>query len=201
MRHIARSAAFAASLAAAALLGGCATSYVSPVEVTRFVGDQPARLGTGPIAVRAGVGVDAQSLEFSVYQTAVAEELQQLGYVVTRGDAPQVAEITVERFVTAQGRDRSPVNVGVGGSTGSYGSGLGVGIGLDLSGPPPEEVDTQLRVVIRQAAGSTALWEGRARFTATVNSDMADAQAGATKLADALFAGFPGESGETIEVE
>jgi len=200
MRQIARRAALAASLAAAAMLGGCATSYVSPVEVTRFLGEEPALLGTGPIAVRAGPGVDAQSLEYSVYQTAVAEELGQLGYLVVGGDAVQVAEITVERFVSAQGRDRSPVNVGVGGSTGSYGSGLGVGIGLDLSGPPPEEVDTQLRVVIRPTAGGTALWEGRARFTATVNSDMAEARTGAAKLADALFAGFPGESGETIQV-
>jgi hypothetical protein len=201
MRHIARNAALAASLAAAGLLGGCSTTYVSPVEVTRFVGEEPALLGTGPIAVRAGPGVDAQSLEYTVYQTAVAEELEQLGYIVAGGDAAQVAEITVERFVTAQGRDRSPVNVGVGGSTGSYGSGLGVGIGLDLSGPPPEQVDTQLRVVIRPTAGDMALWEGRARFTATANSEMADAQAGAAKLADALFAGFPGQSGETIQVK
>jgi len=200
MRQIARRAAFAASLAAAALLGGCATTYVSPVEVTRFVGEEPSLLGTGPIAVRAGPGVDAQSLEYGVFQTAVAEELEEIGYIVAGGDAVQVAEITVERFVTQRGGGRSPVNVGVGGSTGSYGSGLGVGLGLDLSGPPPEEVDTQLRVVIRPTAGGTALWEGRARFTATANSELADARAAATRVADALFAGFPGQSGETIQV-
>jgi len=200
MKQIFRRAAFAAPLVAAALLGACTTNYVSPVEVTRFVGEEPALLGNGPIAVRAGAGMDPQSLEYSVFQTAVGEELAQLGYTVVGGDAVQVAEITVERFVSAQGRDRSPVNVGVGGSTGSYGSGLGVGIGLDLSGPPPEEVDTQLRVVIRPTAGGMALWEGRARFTATANNDAAEAQASATKLADALFAGFPGESGETIQV-
>ncbi len=195
-----RAALAAAPLAAAALLGACTTAYVSPVEVTRFVGEEPALLGSGPLAVRAGPGMDAQSLEYSVFQTAVGEELEQLGYIVAGGDAVQVAEITVERFVSAEGRDRSPVNVGVGGSTGSYGSGLGVGVGLNLSGPPPERVDTQLRVVIRPTAGGMALWEGRARFTATANSDMAEARASAAKLADALFAGFPGESGETIEV-
>jgi hypothetical protein len=197
MKHIVSSAA----LAFAAVLGGCSTTYVSPVEVTRFVGEEPALLGTGPIAVRAGPGQDAQSLEYTAFQTAVVEELEQLGYIVAGGDAAQVAEITVERFVTAQGRERSPVNVGVGGSTGSYGSGVGVGIGLDLSGPPPEQVDTQLRVVIRPTVGGMALWEGRSRFTATANSEFANAQAGATRLADALFAGFPGRSGETIEVE
>jgi hypothetical protein len=202
MRQIARSAALAASLATAALLGGCSTTYVSPVEVTRFVGEQPALLGTGPIAVRPGPGVDAQSIEYSVFQTAVAEELEELGYLVAGGDAVQVAEITVERFVAQRGGGgRSPVNVGVGGSTGSYGSGLGVGLGLNLSGPRPDEVDTQLRVVIRPTAGGTALWEGRARFTATSNSELADARAAAARIADALFAGFPGESGATIEVE
>lgn len=183
------------------MLAACTSTYVSPVEVTRFTGDQPALLGSGPIAVRAGPGMDGQSLEFLPFQNAVAEELRQLGYNVVSGDAGQIAEITVERFVTAEGRNRSPVNVGVGGSTGSYGSGLGVGIGLDLSGPPPEQIDTQLRVIIRPSTGGTALWEGRARFAATANSEMADAQASAAKLADALFTGFPGQSGETIEVK
>ena len=56
-------------------------------------------------------------------------------------------------------------------------------------------------MVIRPASATDALWEGRARFTATVNSDYADRQAAAAKLADALFSGFPGQSGETIEVE
>lgn len=201
MRQIARRAALAATLGAAALLGACTTTYVSPVEVTRFVGEEPALLGTGPIAVRAGPGMDAQSLEYSIFQTAVAEKLGKLGYIVAGGDALQVAEISVERLVSAQGRNRSPVNVGVGGSTGSYGSGVGLGIGLDLSGPPPEEVDTELRVVIRPTGGTMALWEGRARFTATANSDMADTQASAGRLADALFTGFPGQSGETIQVK
>jgi hypothetical protein len=54
--------------------------------------------------------------------------------------------------------------------------------------------------MIKPAAGGTALWEGRARFTATVNSDFASTEAAAAKLADALFGGFPGQSGETIEV-
>lgn len=200
MRHSARKAAFVASMAATLLLGACTSTYVSPVDVTRFVGEEPALLGTGPIAVRAGTGMDPASLEYTVFQTAVVEELERLGYIVAGADALQVAEITVERFAGLPDGRRSPVNVGVGGSTGSYGSGVGVGIGLDLSGPPPERVDTELRVVIRPTAGAMALWEGRARFTATANSDMAEARASAEKLATALFAGFPGESGETIRV-
>jgi hypothetical protein len=54
--------------------------------------------------------------------------------------------------------------------------------------------------MIKPAAGGTALWEGRARFAASTNSDYAESQAAAAKLAAALFGGFPGQSGETIEV-
>ena len=52
-----------AVLTAALVLAGCTTTYVSPVEVTRFTGDQPQILGSGPIAVRAGPGVETESLE------------------------------------------------------------------------------------------------------------------------------------------
>ena len=55
-------------------------------------------------------------------------------------------------------------------------------------------------MVIKPTGGVNALWEGRAHFTATANSDYADQRAAAGKLADALFSGFPGRSGETIEV-
>lgn len=189
-------------LAALALVAGCATpAYVSPVEVTRFTGGQTSLLGSGPIAVRAAPGEDASSWEYAAFQTAVADELAQLGYTVTPDGGAQVAEIRVERFTARSGGDRSPVNVGVGGSTGSYGSGVGVGVGINLGGNRrADQIDTELEVRIRPSAGGDALWEGRARFTATTNSDFADQRAAAAKLADALFTGFPGRSGETIEV-
>jgi len=194
------------ALATAVLLAGCTTTYVSPVEVTRFTGEQPQALASGPIAIRAGADAEPDSLEFSVFQDAVARELQELGYVVTRDAAPQVAEVFVDRFVEQPGRSRSPVSVGVGAGTSSggwYGSGggVGVGLGIDLSGRPQDRVNTELRVMIKPAVGGLALWEGRAHFTATADSEMADTGAAAAKLADALFAGFPGQSGQTIEVE
>ena len=194
-----------APLAALALLAGCATpAYVSPVEVTRFTGDSPASLASGPIAVVAAPGTPVDSWEYSAFERAVADELTELGYIVTGDMAQQVAEIRVQRAVAlAEGR-RSPVNVGVGGGTGSYGSGVGVGVGINLGnlggGRPAERIDTELRVVIKPSGGINALWEGRARFTATANSDYADQRAAAGKLARALFDGFPGRSGETIEV-
>ena len=91
-------------------------------------------------------------------------------------------------------------SVGVGGSTGSYGSGLGLGLGFDLSGPPPAVADTRMGVIIRDGASAEPLWEGRADFTASANSRYGNAEAAAAKMAAALFAGFPGRSGETVEV-
>jgi hypothetical protein len=188
------------SLAAALLLSGCAQTYVSPVSVTRFLGPAPARLGMGPIAVRAAPGI-ANSLEFAPYRQAVAGELARLGYQLVPGDhAAQVAEVRIERAVEQPGRGRNPVSVGAGGSTGSYGSGLGLGIGIDLSGPPPAVADNRLSVIIRDGASGQPLWEGRADFSASANSQYASAQAAVTKMAAALFAGFPGRSGETVEV-
>jgi hypothetical protein len=189
-----------APLAAAVLLAGCAQTYVSPVSVTRFVGQAPARLGMGPIAVRPAPGTP-NSLEFAPYRQAVAAELTRLGYQVVPGtDAAQVAEVRIDRVVGESGRRRNPVSVGVGGSTGSYGSGLGLGLGFDLSGPPPAVADTRMGVIIRDGASAEPLWEGRADFTASANSRYGNAEAAAAKMAGALFAGFPGRSGETIEV-
>jgi hypothetical protein len=197
-----RTPALLAALGSAALLAACTTpAYVSPVEVTRFTAAEPRALGSGTISLRAAPGEAPDSWDYAAYRTAVAEELTQLGYTVTEGSGSQVAEISVEQYVTRAEGGRSPVNVGVGGSTGSYGSGVGVGVGINLGGNRPvDRIDTQLRVVIRPAGATDALWEGRARFTATANSDYADRQAAAAKLADALFGGFPGQSGETIEV-
>jgi len=194
------------ALFAVLLVSACAAgTFVSPVEVTRFVGEQPGRLGQGTIAVRpvpGGEPAAGDSLEFAAYEQAVSAQLAALGYsIVPVQQAAQVAEL---RYGRSSGQraagNRSPVSVGVGGSTGSYGSGLGVGLGIDLSGPPPEMVNHEIGVTIRDNGTGAALWEGRAGFSASANSDMAERPAAAARLAQALFSGFPGQSGETIEV-
>ena len=198
MRTLARLSA----IACAAFLAGCTTTYVSPVEVTRFIGNQPQQLGSGPIVVRAGPGDEADSLEQGLFRDAVARELQNLGYVIINGDAPQVAEVTVTQMVEQPGFNNQPVSGGVGVAGGSHtrGTSVGMGVGIDLTPRPADRLHRELRVMIKPTAGGTALWEGRARFAASTNSDYAETQAAAGKLAGALFGGFPGQSGETIEV-
>ncbi|RJY09290.1 DUF4136 domain-containing protein [Aurantiacibacter aquimixticola] len=191
---------------ASALLAGCATpAYVSPVEVTRFVGATPTALGQGTISVEPAPGLDGNTIVFGAYADAVRAQLQEEGYTVVAANGAQVAQIDIEAFV-AQGEDRrGGVGVGGGASTGSYGSGVGVGVGVDLtrllSGPSPERIERQLSVAIKPQAGGANLWEGRASMTATSNSDYAEEAAAASRLADGLFTGFPGVSGETIAVE
>lgn len=203
MAHSLRLLAGAAALVAAATMSGCA-SPVGPVEVTRFHAPGAVPLGQGAISVEPAPG-QQDGIEFRTYAGAVMRELQRVGYVdaAATGGGPsrQVATISVERRSYRPGRGGSPVSVGVGGTTGSYGSGVGVGVGLDLSGPPPEQVETRMHVMIRERASGNAIWEGRASFTVRAKSPLAQTPLGAAKMAEALFKDFPGRSGETILVK
>lgn len=185
----------------AALTAGCATpAYVSPTEVTRFTGATPAELGQGTIRIEAAPGIEGDSLEYGLFAGELAEELRTLGYsVVGTGEARQIAVLDIEQYVARGGR-RSPVSVGGGASTGTYGSGVGLGVGINLSPGQADRVDTEVSVFIRPGGGGPNLWEGRARFSATVNSDAADPAIAADKAMEALFTDFPGRNGETIEV-
>ena len=190
--------------AAGTSLAACASTsqYTTPVQVTRFVDPAGAPIGSGTIAVEAAPGGEGDSLLFAAYRDAVTAELAQLGYTVTNNDSSaQVAEVRLESFTERAGRDRGPVSVGVGGSTGTYGSGVGLGLGIDLSGPPPEILSSELGVTIRDRATRSALWEGRSSFATRADGELADPRANAARLADALFEDWPGENGETISVE
>lgn len=182
-----------------ALLGGC-VAPIGPVEVTRFHVPELAPMARGSIAVEPAAGMDGGSLELQAYQGAVAQELRRTGFAVQDKGGDQIAEVRLSRQTYRPDRNRNPVSVGVGGSTGSYGSGLGVGIGLDLSGPPPEMVETRLAVAIRDRKSGKVVWEGRAQFTVRASAPLAQTTLAAPKMAAALFQGFPGNSGETILV-
>lgn len=191
-----------AATLAAVTLSACSTTP-GPVEVTRFVAPEAtAQLGQGTIFVDSAPGMDGDSLSAAPYKSAVADELRRLGYTETdRASASQIAAVSLERYVmTAEGR-RSPVSVGVGGSTGTYGSGVGLGLGINLGGRERDKVGTQLGVTIRDSETSQNLWEGRADFRVAENSPLAQSQANAQTVAAALFSEFPGNNGETVEIE
>lgn len=185
---------------ALSLLAGCATP-IKPIEVTRFHASEMASTQYGSISVEPAPGT-GESLSTAPYQDAVRAELSRIGFSsVASGSGALVAEVQVARSHWQPGRDGNPVSVGVGGSTGSYGSGLGVGVGIDLSGPPPEQVSTQLAVVIRNRASGQSVWEGRAEQVIAAKEDLAQPAASAQALAKALFVDFPGENGENYSVK
>lgn len=181
-------------------LAACVTP-VGPIEVTRFLGADVSQLGKGTIAVEPAPGADAGSLEWQAYRAAVARQLTTLGYSeAAPGAGAQVARLALSRrVIEVQGR--SPVSVGVGGSTGTYGSGLGLGVGLNLSPKPGPQVATDLQVTILDRQSNATLWEGRASFVVSAKSPLSTTSLGAPKMSEALFQGFPGQSGQTIEVK
>ncbi len=193
---------FASALTAALALAACTTAP-GPVEVTRFVApERIGQLGQGRIFVESMAGPEGDSLALAPYKSAVAEELRRLGYVESdRAGAGQIARVGVQRYTLGSEGGRSPVSVGVGGSTGSYGSGMGVGLGINLGGGSREKLGTELTVRILDKVTQASLWEGRADFQVAENSTLARAPANAQTVASALFREFPGNNGETIEVK
>lgn len=185
-------------------LSGCQTA-VAPVEVTRFHGPQPV-VQSGGFVIEPAPGLTTDSIEFRTYAGAVSQEMQRAGFtdesaLQTLAPSQYIARVGFSRDVRSPMAARSPVSVGVGGSTGSYGSGLGVGIGINLSGPPKPVVTTTLNVQIRRRADDQAVWEGRATTEAKEGAPAAQPGVAAAKLAAALFTGYPGKSGETITVK
>ena len=190
----------AIALTAALMVAGCATAPVSlPVEVTRYRVDE---VGRGPIAIVAKDG-DPQDVEFKAYAAAIADALTKQGYTVLpdgqRGIYVAQVSIATDRRTE---RTRSPVSVGLGGGTWSGGGvGLGGGISFPIGrGKPREDVAIKLTVniVTREGAG---VWEGQALGHDIRTAGTGDLAATAARMANALFTGFPGESGRTIEVK
>ncbi|MCX7285816.1 MAG: DUF4136 domain-containing protein [Novosphingobium sp.] len=193
----------ASALALLALTASPVLAKAAPVEVTRFhTPETLARLKGTAAMVEAAPGSDPKSLEDQTWLAAVQRELSANGFgTATPGATDVVAEVLVEREVQKRERTRSPVNVGVGGSTGSYGSGLGLGLGFNLGGGPKDFVVTRLSVRLRDKRTGQSLWEGRADNRESAKDKAADIGEAAPRLAHALFAGFPGTSGETITVK
>ncbi|MET0251468.1 MAG: DUF4136 domain-containing protein [Novosphingobium sp.] len=194
-------------LALPVLLLASAPLAAKPVEVTRFhTPETLARLAPGTVAVVPAPDLDPASLETRTWLAAVAEVMAARGFPAGDPASPRLAEVRLTRDELEGGRERSPVSVGVGvGSGGGWrgGTGVGLGLGFGIGGGgrgDRGQVTSELSVVIRDTATGTPLWEGRATAQARAGSREAAPTATAKRLAQALFAGFPGRSGETIEV-
>jgi Domain of unknown function (DUF4136) len=187
-------------LFALSLLSACVVP-TGPVEVTRFNrAAEGVVYGTGTYSVEvAGDSAAGQGLAASPYLAAVAREMQRVGYAEKPVQPDVVAEVRMG-VTTVRPDRRSPVSVGVGGSTGSYGSGVGLGVGINLGGGGSAQVETTLAVRIVRRSDNLVIWEGKAVQAAKAGSPAAQPGIAASKLAAAMFKDFPGVSGETIRV-
>lgn len=194
----------ALGLTAALMLAGCATT-VSPVEVTRFHLGEPIARGTIMVVP---LGDGAPSLEYASYTAAVEQELARAGYRVAPGNLGTefVADVGFMRANRVGGPERSPVSIGIGagGFSGGRRSGVGLGGGLSFGiggGKSGDIIVSELSVRIKRRQGDEVIWEGRAQTEARGSNPASQPGIAAEKLARALFAGFPGRSGETITVK
>lgn len=202
MTSIAR---FALAGSAALLLGACtATMGRAPIDVTRYhLGSPipPGSVALEPIPSGAQAGP-----EFDSYAGPVGAELTRLGYgVAADPSSTYVAAISLTRSFRGTVRERPPVTIGLGGGSysGGYRGGVGVGGGLSfgIGGKKRNVIVSDLGLQLKRRADGGVVWEGHAITEALQGTEENQPAAVATRLAHALFQGFPGESGVTITVK
>ena len=196
---------------AALALAGCTTAgSLPPTQVVRYhLGDDIAR---GTVSVQPASG-GAPSLEFQSYAGAIQAELTRIGYTPAAPGAlaDVVAIVDFHSRPEVGPPRRSPFSVGLGvggfGGGGGYRRGGGtavggdVGVGFPIGGGGRQAVlVSDLSVTLKRRADQTALWEGKAQGVVDARKPGANPPAQAQRLAAAMFTGFPGQSGRTIEV-
>jgi len=173
------------------------------VEVTRFIADGAAAqaLGHGAVTVAAAGDGAAGDGERATYEAAVIDRLAGIGYDTANGSAAgQTVELQIRHAeIEPPEAPRKPVSgsmsLGVDSRGGRY---AGLAIGVDMRKPLPALISTRLDARIRDKASGTVLWEGHADIATREGDPKWTEQALATRLAGALFSGFPGKNGETI---
>ncbi len=187
-------------------LSACTTPFKA--DVSRFAVPLPAPQGQS-FAVVAEDPKLAGGLEFATYANAVAAELTQIGY--TRAASPETADMLVRFDYRVDGgreRVRTDFN-GVGafggpwgrwGGWGGWGGGWGFGFNDPFFGGPDVRSYTVytsgVDVKIDRRVDGQRLFEGKAEAVSRSNR----LPRLVPNLVDALFTGFPGNSGETVRI-
>ena len=191
-------------------LSACATPFKA--DVSRFAVPLPAPAGQ-TFAVIAEDPKLAGGLEFATYANAVAAEMTRLGYA--RAASPEAADMLVRfDYRVDNGRERVRTDF-VGG--GAFGPGFGPwgpwggwggrgfgawGFGFNdpfFGGPNVRSFTiftSGIDVKIDRRADGQRLFEGKAEAVSRSNR----LPNLVPNLVDALFTGFPGNSGETVRI-
>ena len=202
--------AVAAAPLALAVLGGCAQTF--DARVNRFsmlpVAPQGETFAIQPVDPRL-----EGSIEFRSYAGLVAQELQRFGYRPAADARSANLVVSLDYFVD-NGREKVTSTPGFGGwgwggywgypyrgwgrggwgSWGFYDPFWGPDFGAEVRSYTV--YDSQLRMEISRTNGGERVFEGTAR--ATSRSD--DLPWLVPNLIQAMFTGFPGNSGQTVKV-
>ena len=163
-------------------LTGCASQNPES-RVTRFHLGQP--IAPGELAVEPRDPTLSKDLEFQAYARIVQAEFSRLGF----GAAPDLTRSELVA-VTEVSRSYRP--------TGQSSGSISFPIGKQRE---KMDVLTRLSVQLKRRSDSTVIWEGRAESVARDGSPNAHPEAAVARLAQAMFQGFPGRSGEIITVK
>jgi hypothetical protein len=195
------------ALPAALLIGlsACATPFKA--DVSRFTAPLPAPQGQS-FAVIAEDPKLAGGLEFATYASNVTAELEQLGY--TRAASPETADMLV-RFDYRVDNGREKVRTDYSGAAGfgpwgrwgrwgGWGGAWGFGFNDPFFGGPEVRSYTvytsAIDVKIDRRADGQRMFEGKAEAVSRSNR----LPRLVPNLVDAMFTGFPGNSGETLRI-
>jgi hypothetical protein len=210
-----------AAPAALLALSACATGL--PTQVSRFQA-MPAPQGQS-FAIRSADERDRGGLQFAQYADLVRRHLTSLGY--TEAPSTETASLIVSLdYGVDQGRQQVR-STGLGGGYGGYGGfgrprfgfGLGLGFGRysrfggygryrspyywgwdDPFGYGDIDVTTVytsfVDMDIKRAADGKAVFEGVAKARSSTD----DLRMLVPNLVEAMFTGFPGNSGETVRI-
>ncbi len=194
-------------LALVAGLSACATPFKA--DVSRFAVPLPAPQGQSFAVVPEDPKL-AGGLEFATYANSVAAEMQELGYV--RAATPEGADLVVRfDYRVDGGRERVRTDFNGAGFAGPGwgrwggwgGRGFGAwGFGFNdpfFGGPDVRSYTiytSGIELKIDRAADGQRLFEGKAEAVSRSNR----LPRLVPNLVDAMFTGFPGNSGETVRI-
>ncbi|MDR7101718.1 hypothetical protein [Croceicoccus sp. BE223] len=165
------------------------------VEVSRFVmADAGVLLDPGPMRIVSLPGGTDDAATRAVYEAALVDQLVRAGFD-TLSPAPadgRVLEMRIVRdvLVPAEGKKR-PVSGTATVGVSNRGSMMGMAVNVDLSDPKTALIGTRLELHLRAGADGPVLWEGHATLASRDRDDEWGEAAIASRLAAALFEGFP----------
>ncbi|WP_193743307.1 DUF4136 domain-containing protein [Sandarakinorhabdus sp. AAP62] len=190
------------ALMAALLVPVKAHAATVKVELARFhiLAPPAPSLAGSSIMVEPADPAAVSSLQFGALAAAANAELARAGFKLMAAGQPadHVARISLTGTSEVV-RKRSPISIGVGGSTGGWNGGVGGGVSFPIGGGTRMVTAAQLTMQIRRVRDNSVLWEGRASAIAPGP----DALSAAPVLLQALLKGFPGGNGqsETVKVK